>query len=125
MHCADPTLTAPLLCRRCSCPLAHLGTTFFRQDTTLTSVCRPHCNCCTLCCGRRHSLMHLFDPSPHPPQDDPVPRALLSADPAFLALKQSSAVAGLLRLREQWLGQGVLSPTRFLFHPAGDVYLVR
>jgi hypothetical protein len=58
-------------------------------------------------------------------QDDPVPRALLSADPAFLALKQSPAVAGLLRLREQWLGQGVLSPTRFLFHPAGDVYLVR
>lgn len=54
-----------------------------------------------------------------------MPRALLSADPAFLALKQSPAVAGLLRLREQWLGQGVLSPTRFLFHPAGDVYLVR
>lgn len=54
-----------------------------------------------------------------------MPRALLSADPAFLALKQSPAVAGLLRLREQWLGQGVLSPTRFLFHPAGNVYLVR
>ncbi|KAL4439045.1 hypothetical protein ABPG77_006982 [Micractinium sp. CCAP 211/92] len=58
-------------------------------------------------------------------QDDPVPRALLSADPAFLALKSSPAVAGLLRLREQWLGQGVLSPTRFLFHPAGDVFLIR
>lgn len=58
-------------------------------------------------------------------QDDPVPRALLSADPAFMALKQYPAVAGLLRLREQWLGQGVLSPTRFLFHPAGDVFLVR
>lgn len=54
-----------------------------------------------------------------------MPRALLSADPAFLALKSSPAVAGLLRLREQWLGQGVLSPTRFLFHPAGDVFLIR
>ena len=54
-----------------------------------------------------------------------MPRALLSADPAFLALQQSPAVAGLLRLREQWLGQGVLSPGRFLFHPAGDVFLVR
>jgi hypothetical protein len=50
---------------------------------------------------------------------------MLSADPAFLALKQSAAVAGLLRLRERWLGPGVLSPTRFLYHPAGDVYLVR
>ncbi|KAI3436571.1 hypothetical protein D9Q98_005987 [Chlorella vulgaris] len=58
-------------------------------------------------------------------QDDPVPRALLSADPAFLALQQNTAVAGLLRLRERWLGQGVLSPTRFLFHPAGDVFLIR
>ncbi|KAL4452698.1 hypothetical protein ABPG75_008360 [Micractinium tetrahymenae] len=58
-------------------------------------------------------------------QDDPVPRALLSADPAFMAMKSSPAVAGLLRLREQWLGQGVLSPTRFLFHPAGDVFLIR
>lgn len=58
-------------------------------------------------------------------QDDPVPRALLSADPAFLALQQSPAVAGLLRLREQWLGRGALSPGRFLFHPAGDVYLLR
>ncbi len=54
-----------------------------------------------------------------------MPRALLSADPAFLVLKQSPAVAGLLRMREQWLGQGMLSPTRFLFHPAGDVYLIR
>lgn len=54
-----------------------------------------------------------------------MPRALLSADPAFLALKQAPAVAGLLRLREQWLGGGALSPTRFLFHPAGDVFLVR
>ena len=54
-----------------------------------------------------------------------MPRALLSADPAFMALKQTPAVAGLLRLREQWLGGGALSPARFLFHPAGDVYLVR
>lgn len=60
-----------------------------------------------------------------PPQDDPIPRAMLSADPAFLALKQSVAVAGLLQLRERWLGPGLLSPTRFLYHPAGDVYLVR
>ena len=54
-----------------------------------------------------------------------MPRALLSADPAFLALQQSPAVAGLLRLRELWLGQGMIRPTRFLFHPAGDVFLVR
>ena len=54
-----------------------------------------------------------------------MPRALLSADPAFMALKQAPAVAGLLHLREQWLGGGALSPARFLFHPAGDVYLVR
>ena len=58
-------------------------------------------------------------------QDDPVPRAMLSADPAFSALKSSPAVAGLLRLREQWLGQGALTPNRFLYHPAGDVYLIR
>lgn len=62
---------------------------------------------------------------PFPPQDDPVPRALLSADPAFMALKSSPAVAGLLRLRERWLGHGLLSPTRFLYHPAGDVFLIR
>lgn len=54
-----------------------------------------------------------------------MPRAMLSANPAFQVLTQSPAVAGLLRLREQWLGQGMLSPTRFLFHPAGDVFLVR
>lgn len=54
-----------------------------------------------------------------------MPRALLSADPTFQMIKRSPAVAGLLRMREQWLGQGQLSPTRFLYHPAGDVYLLR
>eukprot|EP00887_Chlorella_sp_A99_P001436 scaffold8.g1436.t1 len=49
--------------------------------------------------------------------DDPVPRALLSADPAFEALKANPAVSGLLALRERVLGAGsILSPDRFLFH---------
>jgi hypothetical protein len=79
--------------------------------------------CCA--CPRLLPQTHNMLPLPPLPQDDPVPRALLSADPAFLALQQNTAVAGLLRLRERWLGQGVLSPTRFLFHPAGDVFLIR
>ena len=71
-------------------------------------------------------------------QDDPVPRALLSADPALLALTRHPAVEGLLRLRRQWLSGEAggdrgssygdapsLSPSRFLFHPAGEVRLVR
>lgn len=93
---------------------------------TLHVCCSAAPRCCRNACRSDNSLLGPVVPfHPHVPQDDPVPRALLSADPAFLALKQTPAVAGLLRLREQWLGQGVLSPTRFLFHPAGDVYLVR
>eukprot|EP00879_Flechtneria_rotunda_P013120 GHRR01013703.1.p1 GENE.GHRR01013703.1~~GHRR01013703.1.p1 ORF type:complete len:350 (+),score=101.70 GHRR01013703.1:1725-2774(+) len=59
-------------------------------------------------------------------EHDPVPRALLSVDPAFQMLKGWSAVKGLLQLRELLAGEGSpLSPTRFLFEAVGQVYLVR
>lgn len=59
-------------------------------------------------------------------ENDPVPRALLAADPAFAALKKSAAGDALLRMRQWLLGPGVpLTPTRFLADTVGDLHLVR
>ncbi|GAB4818785.1 hypothetical protein N2152v2_005831 [Parachlorella kessleri] len=58
--------------------------------------------------------------------NDPVPRALLSVDPTFEALKAWMPVKSLLELRERLLGPGaVLSTSRFLYHTVGPVYLIR
>ena len=57
---------------------------------------------------------------------DPVPRTLLAADPALAALKELPAVRALMGLRERLVGDGpVLSKSRFLYHAAGTVFLVR
>lgn len=57
--------------------------------------------------------------------DDPVPRALLGADPAFAALKGLPGVQTMMDLRERFFGQGgMLSGQRFLYHPAGEVFLL-
>lgn len=58
--------------------------------------------------------------------NDPVPRALLSVDPTFAAIKGWTPFKSLLELRERFLGPGVvLSPSRFLYHTVGPVYLIR
>lgn len=58
-------------------------------------------------------------------ENDPVPRALLSVDPTFTALKQSRPGAALLQLRHWLLGPGVpLTPERFLADNVGDVHLI-
>jgi hypothetical protein len=78
---------------------------------------RTHCCAYVRCCaGRRDFVL----------QNDPVPRALLSVDPTFQALKQWSPVRGLLALRGALLGEGSpLSSSRFLFEAVGDVYLIK
>jgi hypothetical protein len=49
-------------------------------------------------------------------QNDPIPRVLLSVDPAFAMVKEWGAVQQLLQLRGWLLGDGsALSPSRFLF----------
>ena len=59
-------------------------------------------------------------------ENDPVPRALLSVDPTFTALKQSRPGAALLQLRHWLLGPGVpLTPERFLADNVGDVHLIK
>lgn len=59
-------------------------------------------------------------------ENDPVPRALLSVDPTFTALKQSRLGAALLQLRHSFLGPGVpLTPERFLADNVGQVNLIR
>lgn len=59
-------------------------------------------------------------------ENDPVPRALLSVDPTFTALKNSRPGAALLRLRSWLLGPSVpLTPDRFLADNVGEVNLLR
>ena len=59
-------------------------------------------------------------------ENDPVPRALLSIDPTFTALKNSAPGSALLRLRHWLLGPGVpLTPDRFLADNVGEVNLLR
>jgi len=69
-------------------------------------------------------------------EHDPVPRALITADPAFHALKQYAPVQQLLQARSWLLGSGLFggqdasatSPftsNRFLFESVGGVYLLR
>lgn len=59
-------------------------------------------------------------------ENDPVPRALLSVDPTFTALKNSRPGAALLQLRHWLLGPGVpLTPDRFLADNVGEVNLLR
>jgi hypothetical protein len=45
-------------------------------------------------------------------------------DPALAALRDSAPVAGLLRLREQLMGSSAAFASP-VYHPAGDVYLIR
>lgn len=59
-------------------------------------------------------------------ENDPVPRALLSVDPTYTALRNSQPGAALLRLRSWLLGPGVpLTPDRFLADNVGEVNLLR
>jgi hypothetical protein len=59
-------------------------------------------------------------------EHDPVPRALLSADPTFELARRIGAVKGLLALRELLAGAGAaLSPGRFLFEAVGQVHLIK
>jgi hypothetical protein len=72
-------------------------------------------------------------PPPLPPprnyvlQGDPVPRAFLSADPAFQLLSGLPAFRALLELRAALAGggRGPLSPGRFLFESVGEVHLIK
>lgn len=58
--------------------------------------------------------------------NDPIPRAMLAADPAFSALKENSIIQSLLQLRERMAGKGAaFTPERFLFQPAGAVHLIK
>lgn len=59
------------------------------------------------------------------PQNDPVPRALLSVDPTFELLKRWSGFQGLLQLRGLLSPGGPVSPDRFLFECVGDVHLIK
>jgi hypothetical protein len=60
-------------------------------------------------------------------EGDPVPRALLSADPTFASLKkQGGLFSAALALNQRLFGEGSpLTPSRFLFEPLGVVKLVR
>jgi pimeloyl-ACP methyl ester carboxylesterase len=58
--------------------------------------------------------------------NDPIPRAMLAADPAFSALKENNIIKSLLQLRERMAGKGAsFTPERFLFQPAGAVHLIK
>lgn len=58
-------------------------------------------------------------------QNDPVPRAMLAADPAFSIVKKWSVTRQLLELRGWFLGQGAMFSTqRFLYDKIGHVYLI-
>ena len=58
--------------------------------------------------------------------NDPVPRAMLSVDPTFAMLKNAAPVSWLLEARRRLLGDGAaLTPERFLYENAGEVYLIR
>lgn len=60
-------------------------------------------------------------------EGDPVPRALLSADPTFASLSQGNGLfSAALQLNRRIFGEGAaLTPSRFLFEPLGVVKLVR
>ena len=59
-------------------------------------------------------------------ENDPVPRALISADPNFRAAASWAPVARLLQLRQALLGPGsMLSSERFMFENVGDTFLLR
>lgn len=58
--------------------------------------------------------------------NDPVPRAFLSADPAFSLLKSVGLVRSLMDLRDSVFGLGhVFSQERFLYENVGQTYLLR
>ena len=58
-------------------------------------------------------------------ENDPVPRALLSIDPTFTALKQNRAGAAFLQLRQWLVGPTALTPDRFLADNVGEVHLLK
>ena len=58
-------------------------------------------------------------------ENDPVPRALLSIDPAFTFLKQNRAGAAFLQLRQWLVGPTALTPERFLADNVGEVHLLK
>jgi len=59
-------------------------------------------------------------------EGDPVPRALLSADPTFASLQRNDFFSAALRLNQRLFGGGApLTPGRFLFEALGVVKLVR
>ncbi|BDA40661.1 hypothetical protein COCOBI_01-3140 [Coccomyxa sp. Obi] len=58
--------------------------------------------------------------------NDPIPRAMLSVDPTFALLKQSTPVSFLLETRRRLFGSGAsFTPERFLYENVGEVYLIR
>lgn len=59
-------------------------------------------------------------------EHDPVPRALLSVDPAFQIASALPWARRLLELRAAVAGGAApLSPSRFLFEPVGEVHLIK
>ncbi|CAG9465755.1 unnamed protein product [Pedinophyceae sp. YPF-701] len=57
--------------------------------------------------------------------NDPIPRAFLQADPVWALVKKFPPARGLLALRDAIGGAGgVMSSTRFLFDPVGELYLL-
>jgi pimeloyl-ACP methyl ester carboxylesterase len=57
---------------------------------------------------------------------DVVPRMFLAADPAFSTLQSLPGASALLSLRERVFGASVsFSSSRFLYHAAGQVFLLR
>lgn len=54
--------------------------------------------------------------------NDPIPRAMLSVDPTFALLKQSTPVSLLLETRRRLFGSGAsFTPERFLYENVGEV----
>ena len=54
--------------------------------------------------------------------NDPIPRAMLSVDPTFALLKQSTPMSLLLEARRRLFGSGAsFTPERFLYENVGDV----
>ncbi|EIE26695.1 hypothetical protein COCSUDRAFT_59214 [Coccomyxa subellipsoidea C-169] len=57
--------------------------------------------------------------------NDPIPRAMLSVDPTFALLKQSTPMSLLLEARRRLFGSGAsFTPERFLYENVGDVSLL-
>ncbi len=54
--------------------------------------------------------------------NDPIPRAMLSVDPTFALLKQSTPLSFLLETRRRLFGSGAsFTPERFLYENVGEV----